>query len=507
MARRITIEGRSHPTVGGNLDWETGRELGKGGQGHAYSARVAVADGVLQIASAVRMVGKTIKASGDDNAAASALRDGLGTFCRAFAAPYNHALKLCVPRDPLRPEQSWARFDAEVAVLSASDHPRIIKVVDAGALEDGRRYIVMPYYRRNLDEARANYVGQAEASLAAIADLVEALVYLHAKGRQHRDIKPENVLVSDDGRLVLADFGLVYDPARGASLTLEGERVGNRSFGPDWADRDRAHAQNPKADLYAAGRTLWWLASGRDPMRREEWDLPENDLARLFPDEPGMPRINAILKHVLVGDPDKMGLATAPEMLRAVQFNLREARDDALRAALRRGATLELVAHARDLWAKEALARAAAARPGDEILSKETRLGRAALDLGRAGIELLSYLRELWDASVAKGRARAPEQEQAAVLWFTETKLPDYLRERVPRSVDDWHALMADVHQAGVHELIRLERYKTPEGKHDRGDPISCGDGNVVEVPFTSVALTPWGLEFARRVQQLRERT
>ena len=112
--------------------------------------------------------------------------------------------------DPLR-----ARFLAEGRLLARLDHPRLVRVHDL-AVDDatGRPYFVMDLVLgadgrpESLEDARRAGAVTEEQAAAWLADLRDALAYIHAAGVVHRDVKLENVLVDRDGHAVLSDFGV-----------------------------------------------------------------------------------------------------------------------------------------------------------------------------------------------------------------------------------------------------------------------------------------------------------
>ena len=112
--------------------------------------------------------------------------------------------------DPLR-----VRFLAEGRLLARLDHPRLVRVHDL-AVDDatGRPYFVMDLVLgadgrpESLEDARRAGAVTEEQAAAWLADLRDALAYIHAAGVVHRDVKLENVLVDRDGHAVLSDFGV-----------------------------------------------------------------------------------------------------------------------------------------------------------------------------------------------------------------------------------------------------------------------------------------------------------
>ncbi len=310
----VVIDGRRIVRGQGERSWTTGALLGSGGQGVVYTAREVTAAGnkVLEDLSIAISRISAIRDGGEDvhGNLAAALRNFMAT-----SAEEGFVLKVYVPRDGLDASSAWRRSEAEVLALSRVSHPGIVRVEDSGVLTDDRRFVVFPRCRRgSLVAARPSYVGQPLGCLRAAAEIHDAVAHMHAAGFVHRDIKPENILVADDSRLVLADFGLVFDREREETLTRTGERVGNWQFGPDWGYVDEGHADDPRADLYAVAKVLWWLASGKPLLRREEWAATAFDLTRMFPNVPAMALVNEVLAKGLADAPDSVGYADANNM-------------------------------------------------------------------------------------------------------------------------------------------------------------------------------------------------
>lgn len=173
----------------------------------------------------------------------------------------------------LRPGRSGrtavTRFEREARVAAGVDHPNLISVNDVRE-EQGLHYLVMEYVDGETIRDRITRLGPApvEDAIAIIAAVAEALSVAHTRGIIHRDVKPDNVMVSKDGRVKLADLGLAKaaELQHGSSVTIEQSWLGTPGYMPpeQWED---ASTVGTAADVYALGATLFFLLTGRDPLR------------------------------------------------------------------------------------------------------------------------------------------------------------------------------------------------------------------------------------------------
>ena len=98
--------------------------------------------------------------------------------------------------------------------------------------------------------------------MAFFVELLDGLTHAHSKGIVHRDLKPDNLLIADDGRLKIADFGIAR-LAEGTALTATGTFVGTPAYmSPEQA---QATGVDARSDLYPAGVILYELLAGRNP--------------------------------------------------------------------------------------------------------------------------------------------------------------------------------------------------------------------------------------------------
>ncbi len=173
------------------------------------------------------------------------------------------ALKILPMRHAHR-DSSVKRFRREARALARIKHPAIVEVYDL-VEEDERIMIAMEYVRGgsvlDLLQARGKVPPREALRIAR-----EAALGLHAAAKEgvvHRDIKPGNLLLTMEGRVRIADFGLVRWQS-GSTLTLAGTVLGSVAFMPPEQCADARKADH-RSDLYALGCTLFVMLTGRLP--------------------------------------------------------------------------------------------------------------------------------------------------------------------------------------------------------------------------------------------------
>jgi tetratricopeptide (TPR) repeat protein len=164
-----------------------------------------------------------------------------------------------------------ARFRAERQILASLDHPGIARLLDGGATEDGRPYLVMEYIEGiPLDQ----YCDQHRLGLDARVDLFRqvcaAVQYAHQNLVVHRDIKPSNILVTAAGVPRLLDFGIAK-LLEGAELSgrIEATMTGQRLMTPQYASPEQVEGGiiTTASDVYSLGVLLYVLLTGHLPYR------------------------------------------------------------------------------------------------------------------------------------------------------------------------------------------------------------------------------------------------
>lgn len=159
----------------------------------------------------------------------------------------------------------------EVRMASRLDHPCILQIRTAGPVE-GRFVIVTALARESLDERLGRRMGRATA-LDIAAQLLEGLAEAHARRVVHCDVKPDNVLLFDDGRVRLADFGL----ARLALRSLDASGSGTVGY---MAPEQALGKPTLRSDVFSAGLVIYRMVAGALPEWPFEWPFPGADRVR-----------------------------------------------------------------------------------------------------------------------------------------------------------------------------------------------------------------------------------
>jgi serine/threonine protein kinase len=203
---------------------------------------------------------------------------GMGVVYRAFDTHLDRAVAIKVLRpDATASPERKRRFVLEAKSASALNHPSIIHIYDINTanLPDGPiDFIAMEFVP---GKTLGQYIGKNGLSLKDTLkygiQIADALARAHAAGIVHRDLKPANVIVADDGRVKLLDFGLAkltekidHDP-EGATLTLEshqteeGAIVGTVAYmSPEQAEGRKVDG---RSDIFSFGSVLYEMVTGR----------------------------------------------------------------------------------------------------------------------------------------------------------------------------------------------------------------------------------------------------
>lgn len=201
------------------------------------------------------------------------------------------------------------RFRREAVAAARLSHSHIVSIYDTCA-DDDCEAIVMELVRgRTLREAldQGGPLGIHQAVDIA-AQAADALAHAHENGLVHRDVKPGNILLSDDGRVLVTDFGIAKAAEATSDLTEVGQVVGTAKYlSPEQVQGDHVDA---RSDVYALGVVLYEMLCGRPPFQAD--NATATALARLTTDPLRPRQVRAGIPRA-VEDVVRKAMARRPE--------------------------------------------------------------------------------------------------------------------------------------------------------------------------------------------------
>jgi predicted Ser/Thr protein kinase len=185
------------------------------------------------------------------------------------------------------------RFLQEAQVMARTSHPNLVQVHDLVQIDDAN-YIVLEFVRgRSLRDMVNLGPVPLPQTFAVMHGVLQALDYAHKHAIVHRDMKPENVLLSDEGNVKVADFGiarLTDDSGPGGTATKTGTTVGTPQYmSPEQVASSKVDG---RSDLYSAGIMLYELVVGQPPFTASEADGPFTLMAKHVQAPPMPPSVH-----------------------------------------------------------------------------------------------------------------------------------------------------------------------------------------------------------------------
>ena len=186
-------------------------------------------------------------------------RGGMGVVYKARQKTLDRLVAIKILADEWKEDSLFAkRFENEARTLALMSHPNIVTVHDFGDAE-GLFYIAMEFIDGvNLRDLIEDGKMPPDDAFAIIPPICEALNYAHHKGIVHRDIKPENILLDNEGKIKLADFGVA------SLLGTEGEKAGTA---PYMAPEQSKGQSDERTDIYSLGVVLYEMLTGERPTK------------------------------------------------------------------------------------------------------------------------------------------------------------------------------------------------------------------------------------------------
>jgi serine/threonine protein kinase/Tol biopolymer transport system component len=248
---------------------------------------------------------------------------GMGVVYRAFDTHLDRSVAIKILRaDAATSADRKRRFLQEAKAASALNHPNIIHVYDISS-SDGTDYIAMEFVAgKTLDQLIGKSGLPVKDVLSYSAQIADALARAHAAGIVHRDLKPANIMVGEDGRVKLLDFGLaklteVTVDSDGATATIkqdlpqteEGSILGTVAYmSPEQAEGKKVDA---RSDIFSFGSVLYEMATGRRPFEGATKISTLSAILHKEPPPPGEiapnlpPELEKIISRCMRKDPDR----------------------------------------------------------------------------------------------------------------------------------------------------------------------------------------------------------
>ena len=160
-----------------------------------------------------------------------------------------------------------AKFVREAQMIAAFNHPHIIKIYDVFE-ENGTAYYVMEYLEGDSLSAKVQKEGpmSVEQAKAYIREVGQALSYIHQRNCLHFDVKPSNIMLDNDGRAVLIDFGVSKHYDKAGQQTSSTPVGISKGYAPlEQYQQTEISSFTPATDIYALGATLYYLLTGTVP--------------------------------------------------------------------------------------------------------------------------------------------------------------------------------------------------------------------------------------------------
>ncbi|MEP7306574.1 MAG: protein kinase [Acidobacteriota bacterium] len=244
-------------------------------------------------------------------------RGGMGDLCLAWDPKTDRLVAVKVLSERLDSIEFRARFDREVRALAALNHPNIVNIYDydTGGRESSP-FIVMEYVR---GETLAEMIKRraplsVSQKLKLIAELCAGLAQAHEVGIIHRDIKPANLMVAQDGRLKILDFGIARVDERNGTLAGQPLTQVDMVIGtPGYMSPEQIEGGeiDHRSDIFSVGAVSYELFSNREAFSGPNTHQIERQVTQGQPVSlallvPGLdPEISEVVLRALKKDPNK----------------------------------------------------------------------------------------------------------------------------------------------------------------------------------------------------------
>jgi serine/threonine protein kinase len=313
------------------------------------------------------------------------------------------------------------RFQRERDILATLTHPNIARIYDAGVGESGQPYLAMEYVQGTSLNVYCDGLSlSVRERLLVFLQVLAAVQFAHAHLVIHRDLKPSNILVTEDRRAVLLDFGIAKLLSADAMDRADVTEAAGRSFTPDYASPEQICGQplGTATDVYSLGVVLYELLTGERPyqLQRQSRAALEESIVSHDPLRPSQIAMN------------ETQAAARSSTTRKLASALRGDLDTIVLKALKKSPTdryPSVEAFAQDI-SNYLQSIPVTARPDSRWYRLSRFVSRHKIPVGAAAIALLAILGgagvALWQA-----RAAAQERDRAESLALRNGDVNDFM--------------------------------------------------------------------------------
>ncbi|KAL6043927.1 Serine/threonine-protein kinase stk11 [Balamuthia mandrillaris] len=163
-----------------------------------------------------------------------------------------------------------ASVKQEIAIMKTLKHPNVVAFIESFSNEEkGKLYIVLEHVGGGTLQDLLNRVSPSRLSLkqarSFFLDLINGLEYIHGQGVVHRDIKPGNLMITEEGKLKISDFGVAEQLSAYDDPSYSSKTQGSPAFQPPEVASGAERITGVKGDVWAAGVSLYYIITGKYP--------------------------------------------------------------------------------------------------------------------------------------------------------------------------------------------------------------------------------------------------